>query len=115
MMILEMNKYQQATVQGMKTVLKASGLGMMAAVVVLILEWVVAVNWDARSDRRKIRNRREHSTNHLGLAGKNIQRRMQNMCRFVLKSVGIYPRTPPIDVNVQPADENEGLNTLHRT
>ena len=30
----------------MMTVLHASAMGMLVAVVVLILEWLIAVNWD---------------------------------------------------------------------
>ena len=108
------NKYEQATVQGMKTVLKASALGMVTAIVVLIFEWFVAVHWDIKRDKRQLKRRADCSTSYLDLMKRNILRRLRNMLTFVLKSLGVDSPTSTIDVNIQPVEEDQTIDVQDR-
>ena len=94
----------------MKTVLKASVLGMLAAIVVLILEWFVAVHWDISKDRKQMKRREDYSNHYTGLMRKNVARRINNIGKFVGKSLGVRSSNTRIDVNVQCADEEQTVN-----
>ena len=113
-MISETNKYEQATVQGMKTVLKASALGMVTAIVVLIFEWFVAIHWDINRDKKQLKRRADCSTSYLDLMKRNILRRLQNLLTFVLKSLGVDSPTSTIDVNIHPAEEDRTIDVQDR-
>ncbi len=94
----------------MRTVLQASGVGMLAALLVLLLEWLVAVNWDATRQRHRLSRKGQDSPSFAQLVAQNTCRRAMCLSNFVLKATGARACCGNAEANGEGAGDEESVS-----